>query len=428
MKEIPIEYINIEEKIKNIRESQSDEAIGRYMEKYEAGNSKPILLKEINRKEYILIDGHHRIEAIRRLKRRKIEADIIDIEDKEIYSKAVEENLKHGISLTKDEEEQILINLIEDGKTQEEVAKVFNINQPAIAKRIKKIKNLDLFLRNKIKLSTINELLSGKQGVEVAKLYDITKGRVSQIWGDWKNEIEQSYDSGITKQEILQTQQEKKINLTTEKLNELIEEDYNKLIKGDCLKELPKLPNEIIDCVIIDPPYGIDYQSNYRKEKHDKIKGDSNEAFNLLDKSLSLIKDKMKKNSHIYIFTSWKVFDKVKPIVDKYFDVKNCLIWNKNNWTAGDLKNNYAEKYEMIIFATQGKRPLYSEIRPLNVLDYARENTDEHPTRKPVSLLKFLISQSTKEGELVLDYFAGSGSTLEAAKETKRRWLGVEVK
>ncbi|GAH33660.1 unnamed protein product, partial [marine sediment metagenome] len=204
---------------------------------------------------------------------------------------------------------------------------------------IKSDKSLEKEIVSQTKVPTINHFLFGTKQVDIAKDLDISEERVSQILTDFKEEIQEQYDAGITKLQILQTQQEKKINLTKEKLNELIEEDYNKMIEGDCLKELPKLPNEIIDCVIIDPPYGISYQSNYRKEKYDKIKDDDEQAFGLLDKSLSLAKDKMKKNSHVYIFTSWKVFDKVKPIVEKYFDVRNCLIWNKNNWTAGDLKN-----------------------------------------------------------------------------------------
>ena len=181
IKEIPIEYIETDEKIVSIRNAQSEEAIGRYMEKYESGTSKPISVKEIDRQHYILIDGHHRIEAIKRLKKRKIDAEIIDIFSKELYSKAVEKNVEHGVSLTNEEEENILINLFEEGKTQEQIAKVFHVNQPAIAKRIKKIEKLDIFLRNKINISTVNELLLEKKQTEVANIYNITQGRVSQI-------------------------------------------------------------------------------------------------------------------------------------------------------------------------------------------------------------------------------------------------------
>ena len=367
-------------------------------------------------------------QAMKRLKKRKIDAEIIDVSDKDIYSKAVEENVEHGVSLTNEEEENILINLFEEGKTQEQIAKVFHVGRTAIAMRIKRNPKLVKSMSDKINISTVNELLLEKKQGEIANNYDITQGRVSQIWGDFKSEIETLYQSGNTKEEIIEIQNEKNINLTAEKINELIEEDLNKIIHGDCLKEIPKIEDGSIDCVIIDPPYGIDFQSNYKKEKFDKIKSDDKDSFSLLDNSLEKVKPKMKKDSHIYIFTSWKVFDKIKPIVEKHFEIKNCLIWNKEDRGMGDLNGNYAESYEMIIFATQGKRKLVGDSRPVNVLDFERTTNTNHPTEKPVELLKELIKNSTVEGELVLDYFAGSGSTMIATKELNRKAVAIEIK
>jgi len=431
-KEIPIEYIKTDEKIMSIRNAQSEEAIGRYMEKYESGTSKPILLKEIDRQNYILIDGHHRIEAIKRLKKRKIEAEIIDISDKEIYSKAVEQNVEHGVSLTKQEEENVIINLFDLGKTQKQMGEIFHISQQAISKRISNNPILKKQISSKICISSVNEILSGKSQKEVACiLQDMlgkgTQQRVSQIWGDFTNELEELYNTGTPKEEIVEIQNEKNINLTQEKLDELIEGNLNEIREGDCLKIMKDIEDSSIDCVIIDPPYGIDYQSNYKKEKYDKIKSDNKDSINLLDKSLDLVKTKMKKDSHIYIFTSWKVFDKVKPIVEKHFEVKNCLIWNKQERGMGDLDGNYADSYEMIIFARQGKRKLYSEKRPFNIINCSATINENHPTEKPVELLGELICNSTKEEEIVLDYFAGSGSTLIASKENKRKWIGIEL-
>ncbi|KKL59270.1 hypothetical protein LCGC14_2217000, partial [marine sediment metagenome] len=280
----------------------------------------------------------------------------------------------------------------------------------------------------KINIPTINYILEGKKHEEVANIVKVIKRpRVTQIWNNWINEINEQYETGSTKEDIVEEQIERKINLTLEKLNELIEEDYNKLIINDCLKEIPKLDDGIVDCLIIDPPYGIGWQSNYRKEKYDKIKNDDKESFNLLDNSLKLIEPKLKKNSHIYIFTSWKVLDKIKPIIEKYFPVKNCIVWDKENWGSGDLDGNYGEQYELILFAKKGNRKLNSEKRPINIIRVPRTNNKEHPTQKPIELLKELIQNSTKEKELVVDYFAGSGSTLKASKELGRKWVGMEV-
>ncbi len=424
-KEIPIEYIKLPENIDGIRKLQ-ETAIGRYMEKYESGTSKPILVKEIDRQEYLLIDGKHRLEAKKRLKKRKIDCEITDLPDRELYAKAVECNMEHGVRLSEDEEIEVLKNLIEEGRTQVNMAKIFHINQPAISKRINCNESLKLLLRNKIKVPTINEFLNDKKQSEIAKDYNISEGRVSQLVNDWKDEITSDFNAGTPKEEIIQQQLDKGINLTEDQINKLIEEDSNKVILGDCLNEIPKLIDNSVDCLIIDPPYGIEYQSNYKIEKYDKIEGDSTNAFNLLDKSLAEVKPKLKKDSHIYIFTSWKVYEKVKPIIEKHFTVKNCLIWNKTEWGMGDLDGNYAEKYEMIIFAVQGKRKLLSEKRPVNVLEYAPTDNSKHPTEKPIELIKELIENSTKEGETILDYFTGSGSVLVASKESGRKWIGVE--
>ncbi len=104
--------------------------------------------------------------------------------------------------------------------------------------RIKRNPLLVKSIIDKTNISTVNELLEGKKQSEVANNYDITQGRVSQIWGDFQNELLEKYNNGISKQTLIEEQVEKGINLTMESLNEIIPEDFNKLIIGDCLKEL----------------------------------------------------------------------------------------------------------------------------------------------------------------------------------------------
>jgi site-specific DNA-methyltransferase (adenine-specific) len=224
---------------------------------------------------------------------------------------------------------------------------------------------------------------------------------------------------------MAKVRKEKHIEKIKEEVKELSAEEMG-IYEGDCLEQLDKVKDNTVSCLIIDPPYGIDFQSNHKLAKYDKIEYDNKEAFSLLDKSLKKVQSKMLKDSHIYIFTSWKVFQFVKPIIEKYFEVKNTLIWNKNNWSMGDLQGNYAEKYEMIIFASQGNRNLLGDKRPVNVLNFERTTNSNHPTEKPVNLLKELIKNSTVEGELILDYFAGSGSTLLASKDLNRKFIGIE--
>lgn len=200
------------------------------------------------------------------------------------------------------------------------------------------------------------------------------------------------------------------------------------LILGDAINGLQKIPDNSIDCVVTDPPYGIDYQSNRRevKEQLDRIQNDKAEAFSLLDDVCRNLLPKVKINSHLYFFTSWKVYSKFENIISKYFEIKNMIVWDKGNHGAGDLEGNFGERHELIIFATKGRRILNGS-RPENILFFSKVQNLNHPTEKPIGLLENLISLSTDENEVVCDPFMGSGTTCLAAKNIGRKYIGIEI-
>lgn len=197
---------------------------------------------------------------------------------------------------------------------------------------------------------------------------------------------------------------------------------------GDCLEIIKTIPDNSIDLLLTDPPYGIDFQSNHRMAtpRFDKLPNDSTPSAELLEALCRRIEPKLKINSHVYIFTSWKVESQFRKVVSRYFNVKNILVWEKNNWSMGDLEGNYAEQYEQILFAEKGRRHLNGN-RDSNILKFDRVTDLQHPTEKPVPLLKFLIEKSTQKGETVLDPFMGSGSTCVAAKQSERKHVGIEI-
>lgn len=200
------------------------------------------------------------------------------------------------------------------------------------------------------------------------------------------------------------------------------------LFLGDCLEVLPDLPDESVDCIITDPPYGMSYKSLSRSLPKATIANDGPEAYRLLDKALAIAVQKLKLDSHVYIFTDWHVYEPMAEVVKKYFHLKNVLVWAKNNRTRGDLKGNYGYQHEMVFYAHKGRRHLLGK-REGNVLNFNKvySNRMKHPTEKPVSLLEYLIGKSTKEGETILDMFAGSGATCVAARNRKRNYIGIEI-
>ncbi len=375
----------------------------------ELGLLQPILISGDNE----LIAGHRRLLACKQLGLEKIECNKIN-PSSELQKLDMElaENVKRkdfnpmelarGLAKRKD--------LYEFEHPETKHNSSFKGNQ-SVEGRSKTESDIDRFTVETAKTIGKSETFV-KEHLQLNDIKEEDKIRIEH------NELKKSQALAIHRKE-------KKKEKLKEEVKEIISEDLN-LYHGDCLEQLEKIEDNSVACLIIDPPYGIDYQSNHKLAKHDKISNDKDEAFELLDKSLERVKPKMKENSHVYIFTTWKVYEQVKPIIEKYFEVKNCLIWNKNNWSMGDLEGNYAEKYEMIIFARQGNRRLLGDKRPINVLDFARTTNSNHPTEKPVDLLKELIKNSTVEGETVLDYFAGSGSTMVAAKELNRNPIGIE--
>ena len=201
-------------------------------------------------------------------------------------------------------------------------------------------------------------------------------------------------------------------------------------ILGDCTQVLATIPDNSLDLLLTDPPYGIDYESENREvNPFGKFENDTLEkTLQTLDKALALAYGKLKENSHVYLFTSWKTYPFIQPIVAHYFVVKNLLVWEKNNWTAGDLDANYGQIHEFILFAHKGRRHLNGR-RDSSILHFDRvpENDRVHPTEKPLQLLEYLIEKSSLPGEVVCDPFAGVASTCLAAKQTGRTYLGIEI-
>jgi site-specific DNA-methyltransferase (adenine-specific) len=203
-------------------------------------------------------------------------------------------------------------------------------------------------------------------------------------------------------------------------------------VNGDCLAVLETLPNNSIDIVITDPPYGISYKSNRSKfddaiTKRGLLNDGADEAFTLLDKTCKVLSRKCAENSHLYFFCSWSVFSQFEKIISEYFTIKTPIVWDKGNKGSGDLENDWGNQTEIIIFCIQGKKTI--NYRRGNILSVPRLHSSKmvHPTQKPIELINELLDVSYFKGDFVVDPFMGSGATIHACNAKSIRALGVEL-
>ena len=214
------------------------------------------------------------------------------------------------------------------------------------------------------------------------------------------------------------------------------------LTHGDCLEKLKDVPDNSVDLVLTDPPYGINYLSNkqcgdtregkevkVRPDKYfDKIKGD--EEFCM--EWIPVIHKKIKDGGCAYIFCHWSKWSKLEEVMKKYFKIKNMIVVNKSNHGMGDLKGSYAPKHELIMFASKG-RHIFNQTdigRGKDVFDgrvLFSGSHRHHPNEKPVGWLEPIIKRSCPLDGVVLDSFMGSGSTGMACKNLNRSFIGIEM-
>lgn len=200
------------------------------------------------------------------------------------------------------------------------------------------------------------------------------------------------------------------------------------LMKGDCLELMKQIPDGSVDMVLTDPPYGMDYQSNRRvvSEKFVKIKNDK--TLEWVDDFIDQCHRAMKTDSALYFFCSWHNMDYFKVAIERKFNLKNILVWVKNNHGSGDLKAGFAPKHEFIFYAHKG-RSLFREKRISDVLEFPKIHSSKllHPTEKNVDMLELLTRQNSDSGQIVLDPFMGSGTTGVACANTGRKFIGIEM-
>lgn len=210
-----------------------------------------------------------------------------------------------------------------------------------------------------------------------------------------------------------------------------------KLICGDCYEEIKKIPDNSVDLVYIDIPYlfetGGDGSSQLSHRIKHTMKNELKALRNGIDYSIFDELCRVLKHIYIYIWCSKEqIFDVMKYFVDEKQCRYNILVWCKTNPTPA-TNGNWLPDIEYCLCFKAENTPKYNDgysikskwyISPINKKD---KDLYQHPTIKPLELVERHLKHSTKEGDVVLDCFMGSGTTGVACRNLNRDFIGIEI-
>lgn len=210
------------------------------------------------------------------------------------------------------------------------------------------------------------------------------------------------------------------------KLGQVYQLGRHRLMCGDSTKpeDVKKLMNGVqADLLITDPPYNVNYEG--KQDSKMTIKNDHQEAddfYKFLLAAFTNAKDNMKAGAAFYIwYASSEAVNFNRSAVDAGLSVRQELIWAKNQMIIG--RQDYQWQHEPCLYgwADNGSHSWYSDRKQTTILNFDKpQRSDLHPTMKPIPLFDYQIKNSSKSGDIVLDLFGGSGTTLMACEQDGR--------
>lgn len=208
----------------------------------------------------------------------------------------------------------------------------------------------------------------------------------------------------------------------------------HRVMCGDatCAEDVAKLSGGgFCDLLLTDPPYNIAYEGKTSDALTiDNDAWDSDESFvAFLKDAFNNAMSAMSPGSAFYIWhADTQRGNFLKACSEAGMQVRECLVWAKNVFTLG--RQDYQWRHEPCLYGWKdgASHKWYSDRKQSTVLEFDKPSAnEEHPTMKPVGLMAYLIQNSTKRGDVVLDVFGGSGSTLIACEKTGRKCLTMEL-
>jgi DNA modification methylase len=194
---------------------------------------------------------------------------------------------------------------------------------------------------------------------------------------------------------------------------------YNTIIHGDCLKILPTLAPGSANFILTDPPYLV----NFKARDGRTVPNDDNDAW--LKPAFAEMYRVLADGAFCVSFYAWKEAERfLQAYRAAGFRMAGHFVFPKRYTSKTSIVRYQHECAHLLV---KGYPWMRDDAVIGDVIDWTYSGNKLHPTQKPISVLMQLIEAFSSPGDLVLDPFAGSGSTLAAAKMLGRRWLGVEL-
>jgi site-specific DNA-methyltransferase (adenine-specific) len=259
----------------------------------------------------------------------------------------------------------------------------------------------------------------------------------------------------------------------------------NEIYWGDCLVVLSSFPESLVDFIYLDPPFfsGKEYEIKSKNKQEqgfdDRWKGGIHEYVSWMKERLIQCHRVLKESGSMYVHCNWYANAHLRILLDEIFDheIRCEVVWDKG-FRGTERHRNWQQSHDTILFYTKtdcytwneqfqeyadrdmkrynkvdsrnrkfalikrrrgdgsvyygktypkskGKR--MNDIIRVPVLSATSRERLNYPTQKPERLLQILVEASTNFGDLVLDPFCGSGTTLAAAEHLGRKWIGIDV-